>query len=74
MPQIRFFSSIVSRLSSLGNFHPTLLQKRQQFRPYAGNRWWVLLITLGFAVAAVGAAHLLAARRDLHAGLLPDPI
>lgn len=44
----------------------------QQFRPYAGNRWWVLLITVGFAVVAAAAAHLMAARRDLNAGLLPD--
>jgi ABC-2 type transport system permease protein len=44
----------------------------QQFRPYAGNRWWVLLITLGFAVLVTGAALALAARRDLGAGLLSD--
>ena len=43
----------------------------QQFRPYAGDRWWVLLITLGFAGAVAGAAFLLRARRDLGAGLLP---
>jgi polyether ionophore transport system permease protein len=42
----------------------------QQFRPYAGNRWWVLLITLGFAVVVAGIAFALAARRDLGAGLL----
>lgn len=44
----------------------------QQFRPYAGNRWWVLLITLGFAGVAAGAAYALAARRDFGAGLVPD--
>lgn len=44
----------------------------QQFRPYAGNRWWVLLITMGFAVVATGIAYALVARRDLGAGLLPD--
>lgn len=44
----------------------------QQFRPFAGNRWWVLLIALGFAVVAASVAHLLVARRDLNAGLLPD--
>ncbi|SER70336.1 ABC transporter permease [Lentzea albida] len=44
----------------------------QQFRPYAGNRWWVLLITAGFAVIAAGVAHLVVARRDLGAGVLPD--
>ncbi|GAA4039147.1 ABC transporter permease [Nonomuraea soli] len=44
----------------------------QQFRPYAGNRWWVLLITVGFAAAAAALAHALAVRRDLGAGLLAD--
>ncbi|MFN8104487.1 MAG: ABC transporter permease [Acidimicrobiia bacterium] len=44
----------------------------QQFRPYAGNRWWVLLITLGFAAAASTGAYLLASRRDTGAGLLAD--
>jgi ABC-2 type transport system permease protein len=44
----------------------------QQFRPYAGNRWWVLLVVLGFAAVATAAAYALAARRDFGAGLLPD--
>jgi ABC-2 type transport system permease protein len=44
----------------------------QQFRPYAGDRWWVLLITIGFAVVMIGAAYALVARRDLGAGLVPD--
>lgn len=44
----------------------------QQFRPYAGNRWWVSLITLGFAAAVAAAAYALVARRDLGAGLLPQ--
>ncbi|MFJ8962600.1 ABC transporter permease [Lentzea sp. NPDC102401] len=44
----------------------------QQFRPFAGDRWWVLPIALGFAVAAAVVAQLLVARRDLNAGLLPD--
>jgi ABC-2 type transport system permease protein len=44
----------------------------QQFRPYAGDRWWVLLITIGFAVVAIGVAYALVARRDLGSGLLPD--
>ena len=43
----------------------------QQFRPYAGNHWWVLLVTLGFALVAGGTAFALAARRDLGTGLLP---
>jgi ABC-2 type transport system permease protein len=44
----------------------------QQFRPYAGNRWWVLLITFGFAAVVTAGAYLLVSRRDLGAGLLPD--
>jgi ABC-2 type transport system permease protein len=44
----------------------------QQFRPYAGNRWWVLLISVGFALVVTAVAFALAARRDLGAGLLSD--
>ena len=44
----------------------------QQVRPYAGDRWWVLLIPVVFTVTAIGGAYALASRRDLGAGLLPD--
>jgi ABC-2 type transport system permease protein len=44
----------------------------QQLRPYQGDRWWILLITLGFAVVLTGFAYALAGRRDVGAGLLPD--
>lgn len=44
----------------------------QQFRPYAGNRWWVLLITIGFAAVVTPVAYALVARRDLGAGILPQ--
>jgi polyether ionophore transport system permease protein len=44
----------------------------QQFRPYAGNRWWVLLITLAFTVVVSAGAYVLVARRDMGSGLLPD--
>jgi len=44
----------------------------QQFRPYAGNRWWVLLITVGFTIVVGVGAYALLARRDLGAGLVPD--
>ena len=44
----------------------------QQFRPYAGNRWWVLLLTIGFAVVVSSVAFVLSARRDLGTGLLAD--
>lgn len=43
----------------------------QQFRPFAGNRWWVLGITLTFAAVTTWVAFALAARRDLGTGLLP---
>lgn len=56
--------SFVSWLSPIG--------WAQQVRPYAGNRWWVLLITLGFSVLLYAAAYVLASRRDLGAGILPD--
>ncbi|MBO0828593.1 MAG: ABC transporter permease [Streptosporangiales bacterium] len=58
--------------------HPTFLTWlspigwAQQVRPYAGDRWWVLLITLGFSVLLYAAAYVLASRRDLGAGILPD--
>jgi ABC-2 type transport system permease protein len=43
----------------------------QQIRPYAGERWWVLLLLAGFAVLVASGAYALVARRDLGAGLLP---
>ncbi|MFN8037143.1 MAG: ABC transporter permease [Acidimicrobiia bacterium] len=43
----------------------------QRFRPYAGNRWWVLLVTLGFAAVVAAGAFAIAARRDLGTGILP---
>ena len=43
----------------------------QQFRPYAGDRWWVLVITVGFTAAVSAGAFALLARRDLGTGLLP---
>jgi ABC-2 type transport system permease protein len=44
----------------------------QQFRPYAGNRWWVLSVTVAFTIAVGAGAYVLLARRDLGAGLVPD--
>ena len=44
----------------------------QQTRPFAGDRWWVLALLLGAAVAVTALAYVLAARRDFGAGLLPD--
>ncbi len=43
-----------------------------QIRPYAGDRWWVLLIGVAFTVVLCAAAMAVSARRDLGGGLLPD--
>ena len=43
-----------------------------QVRPFAGDRWAVLLIPVAFAAAAMAAAFALVARRDVGAGLLAD--
>jgi ABC-2 type transport system permease protein len=42
----------------------------QQVRPFAGDRWWVLLYLLFFAALVALGAYLLVARRDHGAGLL----
>jgi ABC-2 type transport system permease protein len=44
----------------------------QQIRPYAGDRWWVALIIVGFTAVASGGAYALIARRDLGSGLLAE--
>ncbi len=44
----------------------------QQMRAFAGERWWVLVLPAVAAAAGLGVAFVLAARRDLGAGLLPD--
>lgn len=43
-----------------------------QVRPYAGERWWVLLLPLLSTVVLGAVAYRLQARRDVGAGLLPD--
>ncbi len=42
----------------------------QQVRPFAGDRWWVLLYLIVFAVLVSAAAYALTAQRDHGAGLL----
>jgi polyether ionophore transport system permease protein len=42
----------------------------QMTRPFAGERWWPLLLSLAATVALLAAARALLARRDLGAGLL----
>jgi ABC-2 type transport system permease protein len=44
----------------------------QQTRAFARERWWVLLLLVGFAVVTTGAGYAFATRRDLGTGLLPD--
>jgi len=44
----------------------------QLTRPFAAERWWVLLLPLAVFALGVVLAFRLAARRDLGAGLLPD--
>jgi ABC-2 type transport system permease protein len=41
-------------------------------RPYAGERWWVLLLPVVATAALTVGAYALVAHRDLGAGLLPD--
>lgn len=44
----------------------------QQLRPFAGERWWVLVVFVAFTIAAVASGVALSARRDLGAGIIPD--
>ncbi|MEU2629608.1 ABC transporter permease [Kitasatospora sp. NPDC007106] len=44
----------------------------EQVRPFAGDRWWALLLPAAGTALAVAAAYALVARRDLGAGLLPQ--
>lgn len=43
-----------------------------QVRPYAGDRWWVLLLPLAAAAALTVVAYRLRARRDVGAGLFAE--
>lgn len=43
-----------------------------QVRPYAGNRWWVLLLSLAAAAVLTALAYRLRADRDVGAGLIAD--
>jgi ABC-2 type transport system permease protein len=44
----------------------------QQVRPFAQERWFVLVLPVLFAAAAAAGAYLLSGRRDLGSGVLPD--
>ncbi|MEV8516854.1 ABC transporter permease [Dactylosporangium sp. NPDC051484] len=41
-------------------------------RPYADERWWVAALFAGFTVLFTSAGYVLAGRRDVGAGLLPQ--
>ena len=43
-----------------------------QVRPFAGDRWWVLLLHIALAAALTYLAFALLGRRDVGAGLLPE--
>jgi ABC-2 type transport system permease protein len=43
-----------------------------RMRPFAGERWWVVGLAVGFAAALTGLAYVLVGNRDLGAGLLPQ--
>ena len=46
----------------------------QAIRAFAGERWWVLVLPIGGAVALVAVAFAVASRRDVGAGLIrPGP-
>jgi ABC-2 type transport system permease protein len=44
----------------------------EMLRPFAGERWWVLVLPLAVFAAGTWLAFVLSARRDHGAGLLPD--
>ena len=43
-----------------------------QVRPYAGDRFWVLLLHLATTAVLVAVAYRLLARRDVGAGLIAE--
>src|SRR5215211_1572644 len=44
----------------------------QQMRPFGGDHWWPLALVVILFVACIGAAALLATRRDFGQGMLPQ--
>lgn len=58
-----------SALADISWFSP--LGWLYQLRPFAGERWWVLLLPLALAAVLVVTAALASTRRDVAAGLIP---
>ncbi|MFF3356997.1 ABC transporter permease [Streptomyces sp. NPDC002917] len=56
-------SSVLTWLSPIG--------WAENMRPYAGERWWVLLLFVAAIAAQAAAAYTLAGRRDIGMGFLP---
>jgi ABC-2 type transport system permease protein len=46
----------------------------QQIRPFAGERWWVLVLPLVLGAALIGLAMTLESRRDFGGGLRQPPL
>ncbi|MFI9387527.1 ABC transporter permease [Kutzneria sp. NPDC052558] len=44
----------------------------QQMRPFAGERFWVLVLYVAISVVLLGIAYALVGRRDIGAGLVPE--
>ncbi|WP_433059992.1 ABC transporter permease [Dactylosporangium sp. CS-033363] len=65
-------------LRAVGDTGPTALSWLSptgwalHMRPFAGERWWVGLLFVGFAVVFGVVGYTLVDRRDVGAGLLPD--
>ncbi|MFJ2406478.1 ABC transporter permease [Streptomyces xanthochromogenes] len=56
-------SSVLDHLSPLG--------WAENVRPYAGERWWVLLLVVATALAQGAVAYVLAGRRDIGMSFVP---
>ncbi len=46
----------------------------QQVRPYAGDRWWVVVVAAVATALVTAVAFRFSSQRDLGAGLLPTPL
>ncbi|WP_319457210.1 MULTISPECIES: ABC transporter permease [unclassified Mycobacterium] len=67
---LRAVGDASSAASGLSWFSP--LGWALQVRPYAGDRFWVLLLPIATTMVLIALAYQLLARRDLGAGLIAD--